>query len=58
MKTQDVIDHFGGARQTAEALSISVAAVYQWGAEVPRTRQAHVELATKGKIKRAKAGGK
>lgn len=52
MKTKDVIDYFGGARQAADALGISAAAVYQWGDEVPRARQAHVELATKGKIKR------
>ncbi|MCY1393189.1 DNA-binding transcriptional regulator Cro [compost metagenome] len=54
MKTKDVFDFFGGARQTAEALGISAAAVYQWGDEVPRTRQAHVEAVTKGKLKRDK----
>jgi len=54
MKTQDVLEYFGGARQTAEALGISATAVYQWGDEVPRTRQAHVEAVTKGKIKRDK----
>lgn len=58
MKTQDVIDFFGSVRKTAAALDISTAAVYQWGEQVPETRQAHVELATKGKIKRAKEGGK
>lgn len=56
MKTKDVIDHFGGVRQAAEALCISPAAVYQWGEDVPRARQAHVELATKGKIKRKRPG--
>lgn len=54
MKTKDVLEYFGGARQTAEALSLSAAAVYQWGEDVPKTRQAHVEAATNGKIKRDK----
>lgn len=53
MKTQDVLDYFGGARATAEALGLSTSAVHQWTEEVPKTRQAHVEAATKGKIKRA-----
>lgn len=56
MKTADVIKYFGGVRQVAEALCISSAAVYQWGDHVPRARQAHVELATKGKIKRKRQG--
>lgn len=54
MKTQDVIDYFGGVRKTAEALGMTAAAVYLWKEEVPKTRQAHVEAATKGKIKRDK----
>lgn len=54
MKTQDVIDYFGGVRQTADALGMTAAAVYLWKDEVPKTRQAHVEAATKGKIKRDK----
>lgn len=54
MKTQDVIDYFGGVRQTAEALGMTSAAVYLWKDEVPKTRQAHVEALTKGKIKRDK----
>jgi hypothetical protein len=61
MKTQDVIDYFGSVRQTAEALGMSAAAVYLWKDEVPKQRQAHVELATKGRIKRDKpvyGGGK
>lgn len=54
MKTQDVINFFGGAREAAEALGLSTQAIYQWGTDVPRTRQAHIELATKGKVKRDK----
>lgn len=54
MKTSDVIEFFGGVRQAAEALDMSTQAVYAWGEEVPKTRQAHVESASKGKIKRDK----
>lgn len=54
MKTKDVIDYFGGVRQAAEALGLSASAVYLWDEDVPRTRQAHVEAVTKGKIKRDK----
>lgn len=54
MKTQEVIEYFGGVRQTAEALGMTAAAVYLWKEEVPKQRQAHVELATKGKIKKDK----
>jgi hypothetical protein len=54
MKTSDVIEFFGDVRQTAEALSMSTQAIYSWGEEVPKARQAHVELASKGKIKRDK----
>lgn len=56
MKTKEVLDYFGGVRATAGALGISSAAVYQWGDDVPKGRQAHVELATKGKIKRKRQG--
>ena len=54
MKTSDVIEFFGGTRQAAEALDVSTQAIYAWGDEVPKSRQAHVELASKGKIKRDK----
>jgi hypothetical protein len=51
MKTKAVIEYFGGVRQAAEALNLSTQAIYGWGEEVPAPRQAHVQLATKGKIK-------
>lgn len=54
MKTSAVIDHFGSIRQAAEALSLTTQSIYAWGEEVPTSRQAHVELASKGKIKRDK----
>lgn len=38
MKTQDAISHFGSVRKLAEALGLSVQAIYAWGDEVPRLR--------------------
>lgn len=55
MKKQDVIDHFGSVQLAAEALGMTHQAIYAWGDNVPPSRQAHVELATKGKVKREKA---
>lgn len=40
MKTSEVLPLFNGAvRELADALGISVQAVYAWGDEVPRLRQ-------------------
>ena len=52
MKTSEVIEFFGSVRLTAEALGLTPAAVHNWGETVPPSRQAHIELASKGKIKR------
>lgn len=52
MKSKDVIDYFGGVRQTAEALGMTAAAVYLWKEDVPKTRQAHIQAVTKGKFKK------
>lgn len=54
MKSKAVIEFFGSVRLTAEALGLTVSAVYLWKDEVPKSRQAHVEAATKGKIKMRK----
>ena len=54
MKAQDVFDYFGGIRPAAEALGMTTQALYAWKEEVPRSRQAHVEAATKGRIKKDK----
>jgi len=54
MKSKDVIDYFGGVRQTADALGMTASAVYLWKEDVPKTRQAHIEAITRGKIKAAK----
>lgn len=54
MKTADVVEHFGGVRQAAEALGISTQAIYGWGEEVPAMRQPHIQVVTKGKLKMSK----
>jgi hypothetical protein len=54
MKTKEVIEFYGSVREAANALNISTAAIYLWKDEVPKSRQAHVEAATRGKIKMRK----
>lgn len=54
MKSQDVFDYFGSVRDAADALGMTTQALYAWGELVPRTRQAHVESVTKGRIKKDK----
>lgn len=38
MKTAEAIEHFGSIRKLAEALGLSVQAVYRWGEDVPPLR--------------------
>lgn len=38
MKTQDAIQLFGSVRKLAEALGLSVQAIYAWGDTVPELR--------------------
>ena len=38
MKTQEAISHFGSVRKLAEALGLSVQAIYAWGENVPALR--------------------
>lgn len=56
MKTKDVIDHYGGVRQAAQALGISTQAIYGWGEDVPPMRQPHIQVLTNGKLKMVKVG--
>lgn len=53
MDVEKVIEHFGGVRQTAEALIISYQAVQQWrtAEEIPVSRQFQIEVVTRGKFK-------
>ena len=43
MKTEEAIKLFGGVRPLAEALKLSVQAVYQWGETVPPLRVYHIK---------------
>lgn len=45
MRKDDVIAHFGGKRETANALGITFQAVHDWPEIVPPTRQYHVHVA-------------
>lgn len=38
MKTNEAIELFGGRRELAQALGVSVQATYQWGDVVPELR--------------------
>ncbi len=51
MRTQDVIDFFGGRQQLADALGITRTASYEWGDTVPELRQYQIEILTRGKLR-------
>ena len=52
MKTADVIDYYhGSVADVADALSISVQAVYAWKEYPPSIRQFEIEIITKGKLR-------
>lgn len=44
MKTQDAIARAGGAAKLAELLGITVAAVSQWGENLPKAREWQLRL--------------
>lgn len=54
MKTDAVIQHFGGVSKLAQALGISRKAIYQWGEEPPEGRQYQIQLMTSGKFRATK----
>lgn len=51
MRTQDVLQYFGGREELAKALGIDRSASYQWGDTVPQLRQYQIQIVTKGKLK-------
>ncbi|MDU4291127.1 Cro/CI family transcriptional regulator [Mixta calida] len=51
MKTADVIAFFGTKAATARALNCHRLAIYQWGDNVPYSRQYEVEVKTGGALK-------
>lgn len=51
MRTSEVIEHFGGVKQVADALEIWPQAVYQWGDIVPESSAYKIEVITDGALK-------
>ncbi|MFW5407213.1 Cro/CI family transcriptional regulator [Pectobacterium brasiliense] len=51
MKTKDVIEYFGGIKALCRQLELHRSAVYQWGDEVPASRQYELEVKTRGALK-------
>ena len=51
MKTADAVKAFGSVRELAEALEVSVQAVYAWGDEVPTPRDFQIEVLTRGRLR-------
>ena len=51
MKTKEAIDHYGGIKQLAEALSIWPHVIYRWGDSPPMARQYELEVKTNGRLK-------
>jgi hypothetical protein len=43
MKTSNAIELFGSVRALADALGITVHAIYQWGDEVPKLREYEIK---------------
>ena len=53
MKPKDVVKHFGGIVQTAEALGVTRQAVYMWldRKKIPYQRACQIEINTRGALK-------
>ncbi len=51
MKKTEVVTHFGTLQAVADALGITIGAVWQWGEDLPVGRQAEIELITGGALK-------
>ncbi len=49
MKKQEVLEYFGGIKQTAKALGVSIQAVYKWES-VPLGRQYQIQVMTGGRL--------
>lgn len=45
MKLDDAVEIFGSKDAVAKAIGISPSAVYQWGADIPKSRRQSVRLA-------------
>lgn len=58
MDKNKVIAHFGGIKETAQALGVTQTAVRRWGKEIPQGRAYQIHVMTNGalKSKPSKAG--
>lgn len=56
MKPSDVIKHFGGIRQAAEALGVTRQAIYIWKQRkaIPAQRAYQIQVLTGGALRAAK----
>ena len=51
MTTQEAIDHYGGIKKLADALSIWPQAIYKWQADgIPLSRQYELQIKTNGAL--------
>lgn len=51
MKKFEAIKHFGTQQALADAVGVTLGAVWQWKDEMPVVRQAHLEILTGGALK-------
>lgn len=52
MKKSEIIEHFGGIQETADALGIRYQSVREWKENaVPEGRQFQIQVMTNGKLK-------
>ena len=50
MRTQEAIEHFGGATKLAEALGLTRDAIYKWGAYPPNETQYKIMVLSGGRL--------
>jgi len=50
MKTQSAIEHYGSATALADALSVTLPAISQWGEYPPGGRQLQIQFLTGGRL--------
>ena len=50
MRTQEAVEHFGGATKLAEALGLTRDAIYKWGAYPPNETQYKIMVLSGGRL--------
>lgn len=50
MKKEEVLNHFGSVTAIAEALTVTVSAISQWGDVIPEKQAYRIERHTKGAL--------